>query len=73
MNDQKNEHLILGIGEVLSLVWGRWKWILDHCPGNSYNLEDSLGTAQFQFGDYLYEKYLDLNAWGMDPLTGSDK
>lgn len=38
-----------------------------------YNLEDSLGTAQFQFGDYLYEKYLDLNAWGMDPLTGSDK
>lgn len=38
-----------------------------------YNLEDSLGTAQFQFGDYLYEKYLDLNAWGIDPLSGSRK
>lgn len=23
-----------------------------------YDLEDSLSTAQFQFEDYLYEKYL---------------
>lgn len=38
-----------------------------------YNLEDSLGIAQFHFGDYLYEKYLVLNAWVIDPLTGSRK
>lgn len=34
-----------------------------------YDLEDALSTAQFQFEDYLYEKYLGQNAWGRDPLT----
>lgn len=46
---------------------------LDHCPGNSLQFRRLFGHAQFQFGEYLYEKYLALNAWAMNPLIGNHK
>lgn len=55
--------------EVLSLVRGRWKWILDHCPGNSLQFRRFFGHSSVSVWGLLVWETLRFECMGYGPTN----